>query len=84
MARYYFHTEDGRHYPDEEGTELPDHEAARTQAVLVLGEMVKEDPAGFWSTESFRLTVTDNRGLILYILDLVATASPATGHHPAP
>ncbi len=29
MPRYFFHVEDGKAYPDEEGTELSDLDAAR-------------------------------------------------------
>ena len=77
MPRYFFHTEDGTCARDELGTELADDHAARNEAVVVLAELVKENPDEFWSDAAFTLTVTDEAGLTLYILDLAATASPA-------
>jgi hypothetical protein len=72
MPRYYFHSEDGRCFPDESGTEFENLEAAKIAAVTILGELLKEDAREFWSTESFRLTVTNESGLILFILDASA------------
>ncbi len=78
MRRYFFHTEDGRPCRDHEGTPLPDDRSARNEAITVLAELVKEDPETFWKDETFKLTVTDEAGLILYVLDLSAVASPAS------
>jgi len=61
MPRFYFHTEDGRRYPDEEGTELPDVEAARTEATRILAELLKEQPRELWDTGRLRVEVTDER-----------------------
>lgn len=74
---FYFHTEDGRSFRDEEGTELADCHAARNEAVVVLAELLKEDPEEFWRDRSFTVTVTNDDGLTLYILDLSAVASGA-------
>jgi hypothetical protein len=77
MARYYFHTEDGRCHPDRDGLELPDLQTVRTEAVCALCEIVKEDPATFWEDGAFRLTVSDESGLMLFMLDLSAVMAPA-------
>jgi len=77
MARYYFHSEDGRNYPDEEGTELPSLEAARIEAVRVLGDILKEDPDEVLSNGALRVTVTDDAGLIYFALDVSATDAAA-------
>lgn len=43
MTRYYFHTRDGVDYTeDQEGTELPDLDSARHEAVLAAREMLAE------------------------------------------
>jgi hypothetical protein len=76
MPRYFFHTEDGERVRDEEGTELPDNHAARNEAVVAMADLVKWNPEKFWKDETFRLTVTDENGLVLYVLDLSATTSP--------
>ena len=77
MPRFYFHSEDGRSFPDQRGTEFESVEAAKVAAVTVLGELLKEDAKQFWETESFRLTVTNENGLTLFILDASAIMPPA-------
>ena len=76
MPLYYFHTQDGRCIRDDEGIELPNDDAARNEASVVLGELVKEDPEMVWRDHNFSVTVTDATGLILYVLDLTASCSP--------
>ncbi|MGH6963684.1 MAG: DUF6894 family protein [Phenylobacterium sp.] len=77
MPKFFFHTEDGRCQQDEQGTDLIDVHAARNEAVVILAEVLKDDPEEFWKDRSFKLTVTDARGLTLYILDVSAVASSA-------
>jgi len=57
MPRFFFHTEDGRCFPDHSGLELPDLAAAKREALATLGEMLRHDEA-FWRTEHFRLLVS--------------------------
>ncbi|HSV03413.1 MAG TPA: hypothetical protein VLI41_09425 [Phenylobacterium sp.] len=59
MPKYYFHTEDGRRYPDEDGTDLPDLEAARLKATRILAELLKEQPRELLETGRLRVEVTD-------------------------
>ena len=77
MARYFFHSEDGRPRTDDEGTELPSLAAARVEAVRVMGDILKEEPDQVLATGSLRLTVTDKTGLIYFALDLAATDAAA-------
>lgn len=56
-----------------------DDESARIEAARVMGELLKEHPAGVWHDEEFRLTVTDEDGVTLFILDVAALRSPAAG-----
>jgi hypothetical protein len=51
-------------------TELIDVHAARNQALMILADSLRHDPEEFWRDRSFKLTVTDERGLTLYILDV--------------
>jgi hypothetical protein len=82
MRRYFFHTEDGRPFHDEEGTLLADDAAARVEAARVLGQLMNEQAATVWQDGEFRLTVTDERGVILFVLDIAALLSPAAGGVP--
>jgi hypothetical protein len=40
MARYFFHVQDGTYYPDTVGSELPNIEAVRAEAMQSSKEMV--------------------------------------------
>lgn len=77
MPRYFFHAEDGVRCTDEDGLELPGPDAAKAAALKMLGEMLKGKAAEFWTSGSFRLTVTNDVGLILYHLDLSGVEAPA-------
>lgn len=84
MPRYFFHSDDGHAFHDDEGTLLPDGAAARIEAARVLGQMVNERPAAVWKDDLLRITVTDEHGLILFSLDLTALKSPAVSSASSP
>jgi hypothetical protein len=62
MPRYFFHVRDGVVMPDEDGTELPNAEAARKQAVRFAGEVLQECDESFWTEADWRVWVTDETG----------------------
>jgi hypothetical protein len=76
MVRYYFHTENGRCFPDVEGCDLGDLDAAKHEAVRVLGEILR-DSDEFWETEQLRLLVSETAAAEdpLFVLE-VRTKSP--------
>jgi hypothetical protein len=76
MPRYHFNIHDGVSSLDEDGTELPDIDAARRQAAQLMGQLLRDDPDMFWNGEEWRLDVTDDRGLVLFSL-LFATVDAA-------
>lgn len=82
MPRYYFHVEDGRSYPDEEGVELADIDAARINATRMFGAMLCDDPTTFWNGDEWTLKVTDEEGLVLFCVHFVAIDSPVGQRHP--
>jgi hypothetical protein len=45
MPRYFFDIRDGEFIPDTQGREFIDLEAARIQAVVISGELLKENPS---------------------------------------
>lgn len=59
MPRYHFHTENGRCFPDQEGSEHADLAAAKRMATTVLGEIVRDNPREFWDTERFALIISE-------------------------
>ncbi len=65
MPRYFFHRTDGDFDPDREGTELPDLDAARLEAIKYAAETVKDSPDQVWSSTPFRIEVSDDTGMLL-------------------
>ena len=74
MPRYFFNTVDGRRYPDEDGTDLPDLGAVRRKATLVLAELLREQPLEVWESGPMRIEVTDEAGAIVMSLSVAAGA----------
>ena len=86
MPRYFFHGRDGRTFKDDEGTELPDDASARIEAARVLGQLVNEWPSQAWEEDPFQITVADETGLTVFVLDLAAiecAVRPPSGPPPA-
>lgn len=78
MPRFFFHSQDGRVFHDDEGVELEGIDQAKRTALNFLGESLRNNDS-FWGTASFQVTVTDAQGLVLFTLDLTGTLSPAAG-----
>lgn len=62
MPRYFFNLHDGREILDEDGTELSGLDEARAQAVVALGEMLKDVNGRFWREPEWRMWVADEVG----------------------
>jgi hypothetical protein len=62
MPRFFFHVADGQDFPDHEGTELADVAAARDQAIMTAGAMLKDRGAAFWGEGEWRMVVVDENG----------------------
>jgi hypothetical protein len=77
MPRYFFNTEDGRRYPDEDGSELPNLVAVRLEATRIMAELLKEQPQDFLQTGRLRVEVTDDRDRKVLVLDVAVTCEAA-------
>ena len=77
MPRFFFHFRDGRTPPDSEGTELPDQEAVRVEAVRLAAEALKWHAETFWNEGEWSLEVTDHTGLTLFTLYFLAIEAAA-------
>jgi hypothetical protein len=77
MPRYYFNTADGHVEVDEEGQELPNAVAARTEGVRFLGEILRDNPPELWEGGEFRVDVTNADGLLLYSIAVMGVIAPA-------
>lgn len=83
MPIYHFNLQDGQSYPDVAGSEYPDLDAARTEAVRRSGVLLRDNATSFWGGNGWKLIVTDQNGMILFTLHFLAVASPATERYGA-
>jgi hypothetical protein len=77
MPRYFFHVQDGERIPDEEGLVLPGPDAARKEAVVAAGEMLKDSAAKVWTGEDWRMWVVDEAGKPVCALRFTAETGPS-------
>jgi hypothetical protein len=79
LPRYFFHTENGDRIRDDQGEDLADLEAAREEALTVLGEILRYRGASFWTTRSFSVIVTDADGQVAISITARASDTPPQG-----
>ena len=76
MQRFFFHTQTGSRFTDDEGMELDGPTEARRQAIKTCGQMIRDSPEGFWGTRPWNVTVTDSAGLVLWEIFMDGVATP--------
>ena len=72
MPRYFFDIVDGEDLPDFIGSEWPDIEAARVEAVRYSAEVLKEMPDRFWNAEKWTMTVSTAEKIPQFTLKFIA------------
>jgi hypothetical protein len=77
MSRFFFHLTHSEDARDEAGVELEGVHQAKCHAVKMIADALCETPEKFWETETYRVTVTDARGLLLLSVEMVSTLAPA-------
>ena len=78
MPRYFFHVRDGHDMPDLDGTELPNAETARREAVQMAGRLIADRPLQFVDGTQWHIEVTNEADMILFRLDFLATDAPVS------
>jgi hypothetical protein len=79
VQRFFFHTNHPAELTvqDDEGMEFPSVHDAKCAAVKYAGQLLTDVAEHFWDTADFDLTVTDDKGLILFSMRVVGTEAPA-------
>ena len=77
MPRFHFNVRDGHNLEDGEGVELPDFSTARREAIRLSGALLEEEPDQFDVGDDWRMEVTDDTGLILFLMTFSIMQSPA-------
>ncbi len=76
MPRFFFNTNDDLELWDDEGTDLPDLDAARRAAVRYVGEILREGP-GIGLGETWQLKASDTSDTVLFTIDVKVTPTQA-------
>lgn len=74
MPKFYFHVEG---FADDLGVDLPSIDAAKCEAARYAGRLLCDEAVTFWGMGEMSLTVTDERGLSLFVLSISGTEAPA-------
>lgn len=78
MTRYFFHSQTDTRSTDTDGEEFATPAEARKEAIRMAGEMLKTAPEPFWSSRPWEITITDQAGLIMWVLSVHGISSPAS------
>lgn len=79
MPRFYFHTNNPAEglVQDDEGIDFASIHEAKCEAVAYAGRLLCDVAEQFWDHADFELTVTDDQGLILFVMRVVGSVAPA-------
>ncbi len=83
MRKFYFHLSDGHQMRDLVGTDFPDLEAARLEAVRIAGEWLRDSADTVAQHRALRFDVSDENRKILTSI-AVSVMDPAASMTDAP
>lgn len=76
MPRFHFNICDGICTLDSEGTELPDWQAARLEAIRRAADVLSREADRIALGEDWRIEVTDHTGLVLFQMSFLMIEAP--------
>jgi hypothetical protein len=82
MTRYHFQVRTDTHVMLTEAMDFRDADEARIDAARRVGVLLQEHAGKLWADENWQMDVTDERGLILFVIFVQASKSPATTPDP--
>ena len=74
MPLYYFDLFNGSEEPDEDGIDLAGLDEARTQAVHLIGEMLRFDGNPVWDGHGLKVVVSDASRNPLFLVKVTANS----------
>ena len=80
MPFFNFEVRTESHVMLTEGAGLSDRDAARNEAARRIGELLTDHASRLWVDEVWQMDVTDERGLILYVIQVSALKTAATSN----
>jgi hypothetical protein len=82
MPRFRFHLTHDLEVRDESGVELADLHSARRQAVKLIADVLCKEPELFWTSDIYRVSLADDRGLLLLSVEMIPQAAPVLWQTP--
>lgn len=73
MPRFFFHVDDCDAFTDHQGTELPDLDTAKREAVRFVAALLRDEADRFWEAGDWRMRVTNEADLPILDLTLSGT-----------
>jgi hypothetical protein len=77
VPKFHFEVRTETHVMVTEGIELSNDAAARIEASCRIGELLRKHAGQIWIDQDWRMDVTDQNGLILYVIEVSAMKAPA-------
>jgi hypothetical protein len=78
MPRYLINLRTESHIAESISVEKDDQTALRVEVAKFVGETLREHALQIWADEDWRVDVTDQRGLILFVLQVTAYDAAAS------
>ena len=78
MPFYHFEVRTQTHVMITQGAEFANDEGARIEAAKRIGQLLHHHAGQLWVDEDWQMDVTDEKGLILYVIHVAAMRTPAT------
>jgi hypothetical protein len=76
--RFHFQVRTGTNVMVTEFADLADTDEARVEAAKRIGLLLHDHAGKLWADEDWQMDVTDDVGLILFVINVVAMQSSAT------
>jgi hypothetical protein len=77
-VRFHFQVRTGTHVMVTDIADLSNTDAARIEAAKRIGILLHDHAGKLWADEDWQMDVTDERGLILFVINVIALQSSAT------
>jgi hypothetical protein len=78
MPFFHFQVRTPSHVLLTEGADFKGFDQARIEAARRVGDLLKKHAGQVWTDEEWQMDVTDEKGLILFVLHVAASKTPAT------
>lgn len=81
MPRYFFNIVEDGHKVDSVGTDYPNPQIARMEAVRFVGQLLSDEPERVWKGAEMRVEATDSWGTTLFTLIIAGVDAEALARH---